>query len=172
MRGLEIRKLVCFIPLLYYTTYKCKHVLWKTSSHFDLSLFQKKKGQVKHWCSQQSGISGTPVRTTFQTPTNPQLLTIPGDHVFGYSSTTTTTTTTTSSGIHSLWSSLTHSNIYLAVIMCEVLCYLLALQRWIRTSVASSAFKSKCPAVGAELKNEDNFIPNTMAIIPKQKPRK
>lgn len=24
---------------------------------------------------------------------------------------------------------------------------------------SSSAFKSKCPAVGAELKNEDNFIP-------------
>ena len=40
-------------------------------------------------------LSGLPLLTT----TNPQLLTIPGDHVLGYSSTTTTTTTTTSSGI-------------------------------------------------------------------------
>ena len=43
MRGLEIRKRVCFSPSLYYTTYKCKHILLKTSSHFDLSLLQKKK---------------------------------------------------------------------------------------------------------------------------------
>ena len=43
MRGLEIRKRVCFSPLLYYTTYKCKHILLKASSHFDLSLLQKKK---------------------------------------------------------------------------------------------------------------------------------
>ena len=73
MRGLEIRKRVCFSPSLYYTTYKCKHILLKASSHFDLSLLQKKKkGQVKHWCSQKSGISGTPVRTTI---TNPNKLT-------------------------------------------------------------------------------------------------
>ena len=43
MRGLEIRKRVCFSPSLYYTTYKCKHILLKASSHFDLSLLQKKK---------------------------------------------------------------------------------------------------------------------------------
>ena len=72
MRGLEIRKRVCFSPLLYYTTYKCKHILSKASSHFDLSPLQKKRGQVKHWCSQKSGISGTPVRTTI---TNPNKLT-------------------------------------------------------------------------------------------------
>ena len=118
MRGLEIRKRVCFSPSLYYTTYKCKHILLKASSNFDLSLLQKKKkkkGQVKHWCSQKSGISGTPVRTTI---TNPNKLTAT------YNSRRSCawvqlynlyTTTTTSSGIHSLWSSLTHSNIYLAV---------------------------------------------------------
>ena len=73
MRGLEIRKLVCFIPLIYYTTYKCKHIMLKASSHFDLSPLQKKKGggQVKHWCSQESGISGTPVRTTIPNPNKP-----------------------------------------------------------------------------------------------------
>lgn len=43
----------------------------KASSHFDLSPLQKNGGQVKHWCSQQSGISGTPVRTTIPNPNKP-----------------------------------------------------------------------------------------------------
>ena len=74
MRGLEITKRVCFSPLLYYTTYKCKHILSKASSHFDLCPLQKKKkkkGQVKHWGSQENDISCTPVRTTITNPNKP-----------------------------------------------------------------------------------------------------
>ena len=72
MRGLEIRKLVClflhFTTLLTSVNTYCQSFksLWPFPA-------PKKKGggQVKHWCSQESGISGTPVRTTIPNPNKP-----------------------------------------------------------------------------------------------------